>query len=478
MSTDTHALDVELRQVSLPSVTWRAIAPVVGLLEAAGVLCAAVLSSALYYSMAYGEPFWHRGDYDFELTVAVFYVLVRALRGDYAYGAFISAKAYFARICQAWCLAFVALLAAVFLLKVGNHYSRGMAFSLFVAGPLVLAVEQRLLSRFFISACRSGRLAVRRVFVVGAASEVAEHCLAADRGRSGHVVVGAHVLGDGSDATREARQLSQAVARARSYGPDDILVVLPLSEHARIEGVVQAFKVMPASVHLGADQLLQRFPALRTMRAGDSASLELVREPLTPFEQLAKRCFDVAFAGAALIMLAPLLAAAAAAIKLTSSGPVFYRQKRHCFNRRRFSIYKFRTMYVERDDGPFRQATRNDPRITPVGAWLRRTNIDELPQLLNVLVGDMSIVGPRPHAIAHDEDFEQRISSYARRHNIKPGITGWAQVNGLRGETDTDEKMRARVEHDLAYVDHWSMLLDLKIIALTVVSPRAYRNAV
>lgn len=478
MSTDTHALDVGSRPVNMPSVTWRAVAPMVGLLEAAGVLCAAILSSAVYYSLAYGEPFWHRGDFDFELTIAVFFVLVRALRGDYDYGAFISSNAHFARICQAWCLAFVALLAAVFLLKVGNHYSRGMAFSLFVAGPLALAIEQRLLSRLFVSACRGGRLAVRRVFVVGTASEVAQHCLMADRGRSGHVVVGAHVLGDGSDSSLEARQLGQAVARARNYDPDDILVVLPLSEHARIEGVVQAFKTMPASVHLGTDQLLQRFPALRTMRAGDSASLELVREPLSPFEQFAKRCFDVAFAGAALVALAPLFAAVALAIKLTSSGPVFYRQERHCFNRRRFSIYKFRSMYDRRNDNTFHQAIRNDPRITPVGAWLRKTNIDELPQLLNVLVGDMSVVGPRPHAIAHDEDFEQRISSYARRHNIKPGITGWAQVNGLRGETDTDEKMRARVEHDLAYVDHWSMLLDVKIIALTVFSPRAYRNAV
>jgi len=234
---------------------------------------------------------------------------------------------------------------------------------------------------------------------------------------------------------------------------------------------------MPASIHLGADRLLKIYPALRTVRAGDSASLELVREPLTYLEQLAKRSIDVVLSCAALVLLAPVFAAVAIAVKLTSAGPVFYRQARHCYNRQRFSIFKFRTMYHTGANIPFRQATRNDPRITPVGAWLRRTNLDELPQLINVLTGDMSIVGPRPHPVAHDEDFEQRIASYARRHNIKPGITGWAQVNGLRGETDTDEKMRARIEHDLTYVDHWSMLLDLKIIILTVVSPKAYRNA-
>jgi len=176
-------------------------------------------------------------------------------------------------------------------------------------------------------------------------------------------------------------------------------------------------------------------------------------------------------------VLSPVLILAAVAIKLTSEGPVFYRQERHCFNRRRFRIFKFRTMYHKSDSGIFRQATINDARITPVGSVLRRTNIDELPQLLNVLTGDMSIVGPRPHAIAHDQDFEQRIANYARRHNIKPGITGWAQVNGFRGETDTDDKMRARVEHDLTYVDHWSFLLDVKIIFLTIFSRAAYRNA-
>ena len=268
-----------------------------------------------------------------------------------------------------------------------------------------------------------------------------------------------------------------AVDRARNCAPDTILVVLPLGEHARIQTVVDSFKVVPASIQLGADLLLERYPALRTLRMGDTASLELVREPLTPVEQLAKRIFDLAVAGTALVLLSPLFLAVAILIKWTSSGSVFYRQERHCYNRDRFRIYKFRTMYDQGTEPAFRQATRNDPRITPIGGWLRRTNIDELPQLLNVLFGDMSIVGPRPHAIAHDEDFEQRITHYSRRHNIKPGITGWAQVNGYRGETDTDDKMRARIEHDLTYLDHWSLLFDIKIIALTVLSSKAYRNA-
>ena len=194
-------------------------------------------------------------------------------------------------------------------------------------------------------------------------------------------------------------------------------------------------------------------------------------------EQGAKRLFDIAVSGTALLLLSPLFLLIATSIKLSSPGPVFFRQDRHCYNRKTFRIFKFRTMRQDSEAGGFRQATRNDPRVTGFGAWLRRTSLDELPQLLNVFLGDMSIVGPRPHAIAHDHDFEKRIAYYARRHNIKPGITGWAQVNGYRGETNTDEKMRARVEYDLDYLDHWSLLLDIEIMLLTIISSKARSNA-
>ena len=216
MTTDTQNADAELRPANRTVLAWRGIAPIVAALDAGGVLGAAVVSSAIYYSFAYGEPFWHSGDFNFELTVALFYVLVRSLRGDYAYATYTSARSYFGRICQAWFLAFLALLAAVFLLKVGNHYSRGMAFSLFVAGPVALAMQQRLLALWFTSACRNGRLAVRRVFVVGDRKDVADFCLATDRGGSGHAIVGAFVLQDGPDPVIESKLLGQAVARART----------------------------------------------------------------------------------------------------------------------------------------------------------------------------------------------------------------------------------------------------------------------
>jgi exopolysaccharide biosynthesis polyprenyl glycosylphosphotransferase len=190
-----------------------------------------------------------------------------------------------------------------------------------------------------------------------------------------------------------------------------------------------------------------------------------------------KRFFDLVCAAIALIALTPLLIAVAILIKLDSPGPIFFVQRRYGFNQQPFRIIKFRTMRALEDGAVVPQARRDDPRLTKIGPWLRRWNIDEIPQLFNVLTGDMSLVGPRPHALSHDHDFEGRISLYARRHNVKPGITGWAQINGYRGETDTDEKIRRRVEHDLFYIDNWSLWLDLKIIARTLLSRAAYRNA-
>jgi exopolysaccharide biosynthesis polyprenyl glycosylphosphotransferase len=199
--------------------------------------------------------------------------------------------------------------------------------------------------------------------------------------------------------------------------------------------------------------------------------------PLSRAEVVQKRVFDLVFASLALIALTPLLVAVAILIKLDSPGPIFFVQRRYGFNQQPFRIIKFRTMGVSEDGAIVTQTTRDDPRLTRIGRWLRRWNIDEIPQLFNVLTGDMSLVGPRPHALSHDHDYERRISLYARRHNVKPGITGWAQINGYRGEIDSDDKIRKRVEYDLFYIDNWSLWLDLKIIARTLLSPEAYRNA-
>ncbi len=191
-----------------------------------------------------------------------------------------------------------------------------------------------------------------------------------------------------------------------------------------------------------------------------------------------KEAFDRLFALAVLLLLSPLLLALALAIKLDSSGPVLFRQLRIGRDGLPFHVYKFRSMRVHQEhDGQLTQATRDDPRITPIGRLMRRTSLDELPQFFNVLCGEMSVVGPRPHALAHHERYLRRLPGYLHRHSMKPGITGWAQIHGYRGETDTDDKMARRLDHDLHYIRHWSFWLDLKIVAWTALHGWTDRNA-
>jgi exopolysaccharide biosynthesis polyprenyl glycosylphosphotransferase len=202
---------------------------------------------------------------------------------------------------------------------------------------------------------------------------------------------------------------------------------------------------------------------------GTARTAELKRAPLSVAEQALKRIFDVLAAGLGIILLSPLLLTSVLLIKLDSKGPVLFTQTRNGFNGRSFRIFKFRTMSVFEDGPQIRQATRNDPRVTSVGRWLRRTSIDELPQLFNVLGGSMPLVGPRPHAVAHNTEYERIVANYAFRYHVKPGISGWAQVNGFRGETSTVNLMEKRVELDLWYVSNWSFWLDVRILWKTLI---------
>ena len=180
----------------------------------------------------------------------------------------------------------------------------------------------------------------------------------------------------------------------------------------------------------------------------------------------------------AIVLLSPLLLAVAAAIRLNSPGPILFRQKRYGFNNQEIVVYKFRSMYHNRPrEQGVQQATKNDPRVTSIGRILRSTSLDELPQLFNVLQGNMSMVGPRPHAVEHNEQYAQLIGGYHGRHKVKPGITGWAQINGFRGETDTVDKMRGRVEHDIFYIENWSLWFDIKIMILTALGGWTGKNA-
>jgi Undecaprenyl-phosphate glucose phosphotransferase len=316
----------------------------------------------------------------------------------------------------------------------------------------------------------------RRVFLVGFEDDIAAFTSATASKHLECRIIGSTVLRKAGSAVLQREDLSLAVSIIRFLKPDDVLVLLPWSNAPRLEQCLDALYAVPAELYVWPSPVFKNLHSLHLSSLGCLPALALARHIPSRSSLRIKRGFDILIAAVALVLLTPVFALTALAIRLDSKGPVFFVQKRYGFNQEPFHVFKFRTMRVSQ---PllFQQAILNDPRITRVGAYLRRWNIDELPQLLNVLRGDMSLVGPRPHAMAHDHEFMRSIGVYARRHNVKPGITGWAQANGLRGETITEGAMQARVEHDLYYITHWSFWLDIKIMVMTVMSRSAYKNA-
>lgn len=258
----------------------------------------------------------------------------------------------------------------------------------------------------------------------------------------------------------------------------EVWVALPMSEEKMLREILGEFSGDLVNIRFIPDvQNLAMFDGEMVELMGAPA-INLVASPLSGAALLQKAIFDRLFAICALVAISPLMLLIAIAIKVSSKGPVFFRQTRKGANGQTFRIFKFRTMREHAETaGVVQQATRNDPRITPVGSFLRRTSLDELPQFLNVLRGEMSVVGPRPHATAHDDLYQKIVDGYIHRYRIKPGITGWAQVNGFRGETDRIEKMQGRVEYDLYYLRNWSMKLDIRIVIATVMKGLVHRNA-
>ncbi|MFW5833434.1 MAG: undecaprenyl-phosphate glucose phosphotransferase [Pseudomonadota bacterium] len=252
---------------------------------------------------------------------------------------------------------------------------------------------------------------------------------------------------------------------------DQVALALAPRDAVRTADFLGALRDFPVEVGVVPQPVPGPVTVIGSRRLGDLTTLTYTEKPIDGWAWHLKSAFDAVAAGVMLLFLSPLLAIIALAVKTTSPGPVFYRQKRLGFNQQPIDVFKFRSMYVDLCDAPtaksVRQATRDDPRVTPVGRWLRKTSLDELPQLLNVLRGEMSLVGPRPHAIAHDEYYATLIDGYLGRHRAKPGITGWAQINGCRGEIHSLEDMRRRIELDLYYIDHWSLWFDIRILLST-----------
>ena len=439
-------------------------------MDAAVILLAGIIASVAYQGDGgLGEAF------AFSLIIATLFVGINGLRKDYAIPTYLSLRGHVARSLTAWAIAFGATLTIGFLTKTTDLYSRGVTALLFVGGFAGLMGCRTLLVRHMRTKAASGAIVSRTIMLVGAEAEILAFLSRYQPERYGLKVTGAAVLREDKESLQD--DLLLAVATARMAPADDVFLLIPWGDADLVARCVDAFRRLPSAIHLGPLGFLDRYGAMRIDRAGPIASVHLVGSPLSPVDIAAKRAFDVLVAASALVALSPVLVLAALAIKLESRGPVFFLQRRYGFNQQPFRILKFRSMKTMEDSAALRQVTTGDRRVTRVGRFLRKSSIDELPQLINVLKGDMSIVGPRPHALAHDQQFERTIASYARRHNVKPGITGWAQVRGWRGETDTQEKIQGRIDHDFFYIDNWSFLFDLSIIVRTVVSPQTFKNA-
>jgi Undecaprenyl-phosphate glucose phosphotransferase len=352
-----------------------------------------------------------------------------------------------------------------------------------VAGGLLIA--WRVLAHGVLSHVRRAGMNLHQVAIAGSATQCDEIVRRIDAEPGSGFRASAlyntmpQTLPESAGETAVCDTIEAFAQYIRQHDVHELWLALSLAEERTVVRLVTEFRNDLVNIRFIPDvRSLALFDTSSVIELLGVPAINLVASPLPASAQFKKAVFDRVFASLALVSLMPLLIGIAIAVKITSPGPVLFKQRRKGADGRVFTIYKFRTMRVHTEaPGTVSQATRDDPRVTRIGAFLRRTSLDELPQFYNVLRGDMSVVGPRPHALEHDDLYQRVVTGYIHRYRIKPGITGWAQVNGFRGETDRLEKMEMRVAHDLYYLGHWSFWLDMRIIAATIVHGLIGRNA-
>ncbi len=430
----------------------------------------AAIISYFYFWQVYG--FTHRWT-EYALIgggLGVAFVLANAVGGIYSRRFFVSPKATLVQPLIHWLAVCFGFLVVAFALKVSEEFSRAV-----IAAVAVVGVGHVILSRSLISwiAATSPALLFGRekvaIFAIGAAP----HVEPSFHKRFQVELAEAVAIADGS-VSADVAAISDKVA---SLNLERVFISVPEGNLGLARALLmdQRFHAS-VPVALISDQWAMRMSERRVYLDPNIVAFELVPAPVGQFEHALKRAFDVALASTALVLLAPIIAATALAVRLDGPGPIIFRQRRLGQNHVPFDCLKFRSMHVQENGPTVRQATKGDPRVTRVGRIIRATSLDELPQLINVLRGEMSIVGPRPHAIAHDEFYERFVADYAHRRDVKPGLTGWAQVHGYRGETRSVQAMADRVAYDLWYIRNWSIWLDLSIVLRTMVALVRNRN--
>lgn len=391
------------------------------------------------------------------------------------------------RILAAWTIALVLTIGLFALVRDTTSAMIVAYLPWFAAGALFLVGERFLVAYGIRNWARNGIMERRAVIVGGgepakelirileqqADNDIRICGIFDDRGekRSPIMVAGYPKLGT----------VAELVEFVRLTRIDMLIIALPLSAEARIFDLLKKLWILPVDIRLAAHANRLRFRPRAYSHVGSVPMLDIFKKPIRDWDSVAKRGFDIFFTVVALALLWPLMLVTAAAIKATSEGPVFFMQKRHGFNNEIINVFKFRSMYTNMADPTGKAAvTKGDPRVTRVGRFIRKTSIDELPQLFNVLRGELSLVGPRPHAVlaqARDRAFGDVVEGYFARHRVKPGVTGWAQINGWRGEVDNDEKIKFRTAYDLYYIENWSLWFDLKILFLTPIRLLNTENA-
>ena len=421
-------------------------------------------------------------------AVAILFLVGSAAIGTHTISAYRNVFPVAVRLLGCLGLLFLAALAAIFFLKLDFVFSRVWLLGWFVLASTTLIIERSIIAAFVRRLARAGRLE-KRVVVVGGGPDC-ENLLRTltkdndgdmriygvfdDRAgdRSPEVVAGFPKLGTVDDL----------VDLARHARIDLVIFSMPITAEQRLLQMLRKLWVLPIDIRLAAHMSKLRFRPRSYSYIGSVPVLDVFDKPIADWDIVLKGAFDRLVGAICLILLSPIMLAVALAVKLDSPGPVLFCQKRYGFNNELIEIFKFRSMYVDQlDHGAHKLAVRNDPRVTRVGRFIRRTSLDELPQLFNVVFkGNLSLVGPRPHAVyakAADRQYDEVVEGYFARHRVRPGITGWAQINGWRGETDTPEKLQKRVEHDLYYIENWSILFDVYILARTPFSLIKSENA-
>ncbi|MFO1172549.1 MAG: undecaprenyl-phosphate glucose phosphotransferase [Hyphomicrobiaceae bacterium] len=403
--------------------------------------------------------------------------IVLSAIGLYRPAVFTSLWRPLARLWLGWTVVVELLIATAFMLKMGAEFSRGWLLLWYVAGGAGLIASRAVLSIAVRHWHKAGRLQ-RRAVIVGGGEPAADLIAALEREPESDIEIcgifddrGADRVGASAAGIPMLGNLDELIELSRRARIDLLIVSLPLYAESRLLQVFKKLWVLPVDIRLSAHTSKLHFRPRAYSYIGGLAFIDVADRPIADWDHVQKWLFDRVIGTLALVALAPVMALVALAIKLDSKGPVLFKQRRYGFNNELVEVWKFRSMYTDKTDAnAAKLVTKGDPRVTRVGRFIRKSSLDELPQLFNVLAGTLSLVGPRPHALqakAGDALYQDVVDGYYARHRVKPGLTGWAQINGWRGETDTAEKIQKRVEHDLYYIENWSVFLDLYILLAT-----------